>query len=119
MFDPPDTDKWAPLLDDLNFRSGDHFDVSRSARPLNENEAALTIKEADVALQTMTSELEALGERRDRVIAQWTINSTDNSDRQWNKMVAWLLLAANCPYWQPTSKMTCPKQQGINAQQRS
>ncbi|GFS05868.1 BAG family molecular chaperone regulator 1 [Elysia marginata] len=67
VFDPPDTDKWAPLLDDLTFRSGDRFDVSRSARPVSEVEAMLTIKEADVTLQTLTFELEALAEKRDRV----------------------------------------------------
>ncbi|GFO05999.1 hypothetical protein PoB_003250400 [Plakobranchus ocellatus] len=64
VFDPPDTDKWAPLLDDLNFRSGDHFDVSKSARPLSEGEAALTIKESEMTLQTLTSELEILGQKK-------------------------------------------------------
>ncbi|KAK3762282.1 hypothetical protein RRG08_037932 [Elysia crispata] len=64
VFDPPDTDKWAPLLDDLNFRSGDHFDVSKTARPLNAAETATTLKEASVTLQTFTSNLEALEEKK-------------------------------------------------------
>ncbi|BFZ20500.1 hypothetical protein BsWGS_23539 [Bradybaena similaris] len=67
IFDPPDTDIWAPLLEDLNFRSGDKVEISRSARPLGEQDAVEELERINDVVHKFSSDVDDLVSKRDRV----------------------------------------------------